>query len=240
MPTLLITGANRGIGLEFTRQYAADKWDVVACCRAPGKAAALQELAKAHPAIRIETLDVTNGASIAALADKMKDTPIDILLNNAGIYSGAGGETSAISGDKSQEFGSLDAAAWEQVLRVNTIAPIMVSEALVPQLQKGMGKKIINITSRMGSLTAMKPGSIAYRSSKAALNGAMRAIADTAQAIGLTIVNFHPGWVRTDMGSARADLTAEQSVISMRKVISALKSENNGQFLNYDGQIIPW
>jgi len=245
MPTILITGANRGLGLEFVQQYTADGWTVIACCRAPEKAEALQALAKKHPALRIEVLDVSDNRSIKTLADKLKDTAIDVLINNAGIFSGTGTDGHHFpveDSDKSQNFGSIDSTAWEKVLRVNTIAPIMIAEAFVPHLIKGEGKKIINITSRMGSLTELenKFGSIAYRSSKAALNSAMRTIASDLKNLGLMIANIHPGWVKTDMGGSYANMTPQQSVTSLRQTITALKPENSSQFLNYDGQILPW
>jgi NAD(P)-dependent dehydrogenase (short-subunit alcohol dehydrogenase family) len=240
MPTILITGANRGIGLEFVKQYAADKWNVIACCRAPQKADALQILAKNKPAIRIEALEVTDSNSIVTLATTLKDSAIDILLNNAGIFSGGSQPASAVTGDKTQTFGTIDADAWAKVLRVNTIAPLMMAEAFVPHLKKGVERKIINITSRMGSLTEMGSGSIAYRSSKAALNGAMRVAMHDLQKSGISIYNLHPGWVQTDMGGSGAHLKPEQSVTAMHKTIAGLKPSQSGSYLNYDGQIIQW
>ena len=245
MPTVLITGANRGLGLEFVEQYACDDWGVIACCRAPGKADALQALAQTHAHIRIEALDVVNDKSIKTLADRLKDTPIDILINNAGIFSGVGIDGSHFpsdTSDTSQNFGSIDSLAWEKVLRVNTIAPLMMIESFLPHLQKGNSKKIINITSRMGSLTELekKSGSLAYRSSKTALNSAMRTIASDLSNLGLIIINIHPGWVKTDMGGAHANMTPQQSITHLRQTIAALKPENSGQFMNYDGSIIPW
>ncbi len=238
MPTLLITGANRGLGLEFTRQYAADGWNVVACCRAPEKAEALQALVKSSPLVKREALEVTDAASIAALAAKLQDAGIDLLINNAGIYSGAA--NAALGKDSSQNFGTIDAAAWATVLNVNTIAPIMIIEAFTPHVKKSAGKKFVNITSRMGSLTEMGAGSVAYRSSKTALNGAMRVIAHDLQPQRLSVYNFHPGWVQTDMGGKNAHLTPEQSVTAMRATIAKLTPESSGSYLNYDGQIIPW
>lgn len=240
MPIVLITGANRGIGLEFVRQYAADKWNVIACCRAPADATELQTLAKTNSSVRIEALDVADDKSIAELASKLKDTPIDLLVNNAGVYSGAGSKISSNMRDKSQEFGSIDSESWMKVLRTNMIAPIMMAQAFTPHLAKGAGKQIVNITSQMGSMTEMGAGSIAYRSSKAGLNGAMRVVMHDLLNRGLSIVNFHPGWVQTDMGGKNAHLTPEQSVTHLRQTIATLKPEDTGQFLNYDGHIIPW
>lgn len=233
--TILITGANRGIGLEFVKQYAMDEWNVIACCRDPAKAKELQQLAKTHPSVQIATLDVSEDASIHNLASQLKGTSIDVLINNAGVYSGTKESTST---DQTQAFGHIDSKAWEKVLRINTIAPIMVIQSLMQNLKKGA--KIVNITSIMGSLAMMNGGLIAYRSSKTALNSSMCAIAADLKDLGLTIVNIHPGWVITDMGGQNADITAQESVTNMRQVIGKLKTKDSGRFLNYDGQTIPW
>lgn len=241
--TVLVTGANRGLGLEFARQYAADGWNVIACCRAPDKAETLQTLAKRYPAVRLETLDTVDDASIKALAAKLKDAAIDVLINNAGIFSGTGRRGVDFpddGGDSSQSFGSLDSAAWAKVLRTNTIAPLMVAESFAPLVARSEDKKIINITSRMGSIAEMGNGDIAYRSSKAALNAAMRAMLNDLTRQGIATANLHPGWVKTDMGGRRALLEPEQSVSGMRRVIAGLSLNNSGQFLNYDGKVIPW
>jgi NAD(P)-dependent dehydrogenase (short-subunit alcohol dehydrogenase family) len=237
MPTVLITGANRGLGLEFVTQYAAESWDVVACCRAPDKADKLQALAKAHKNVTIHQLEVSESKSLSALAERLKTTALDLLINNAGIYSGGGG---TLGNDKSQTFGNIDAIAWAKVLLVNTIAPIMTIQAFASRMKRGAGKKIINITSRMGSLMEMGAGSIAYRSSKAALNGAMRVVKHDLDADSIAIYNFHPGWVQTDMGGKSAHLTPHESVTAMRKTIAGLTHAQSGSYFNYDGQIIPW
>ncbi|MFA4994016.1 MAG: SDR family oxidoreductase [Bdellovibrionales bacterium] len=239
--TVFITGANRGLGFEFVRQYAADQWNVVACCRAPDKAQALQDLAKDNPAIVIEKLDVTDDKNIAALATKLKDTAIDLLINCAGIISGAQALVTAESDDKSQKFGSLDSAAWMKVLRINTIAPIMVSEAFQNNLSKKAGSKLIMISSRMGSIERIsREGFIAYRSSKAALNSAMKSVSFSLKNQKTIVACFHPGWVRTDMGGKSAEFSPEESVAGMKRVITDLTHENSGQFINYDGQSISW
>ena len=244
MPTLLITGSNRGLGFEFARQYAADQWQVIACCRSPEKAHELQALAKANPALKIEPLDLADDQSIDSLAARLKGTAIDLLVNCAGIFSGTGldGHHFLENGpDITQAFGSLDSAAWAKVLRINTIAPIMVSQALKNNLFQGKGRTLIMISSRMGSIERIyRAGDIAYRTSKAALNAAVKSISYSLHDAKITVACFHPGWVQTDMGSKSAELTPEQSVSSIRRVISTLKLENSGQFLNYDGQPIPW
>lgn len=240
MPTILITGANRGLGLEFTRQYLADGWQVIATCRTPQRAASLQALAKQHKNLQIETLDVGDPSSISALANTIKDVAVDILLNNAGIYSGLSQSISARDDDKAQEFGTLDADGWNKVLQINSIAPIMVTQTFLPNIKRGHERKIIFISSRMGSITRTSPGYIAYRSSKATLNAAMRNVALALQPDKITVISFHPGWVQTDMGGANADITPETSITGMRKVIAGLTIEQTGQFLNYDGDVLPW
>lgn len=240
MTTVLITGANRGLGLEFVRQYADDDVEIIAACRDPKKADALKKLAVKHKNIRIEKLEVANGKSVDALAKKLKNVAIDVLINNAGIYSGAAKPRSAQNGDGGQSFGSLDFAAWAKVLLVNSIAPLQVLEAFLPNLLKGKERKAINITSKMGSVELMGHGSTAYRSSKAALNAAMRSVADDLAAKKIAWVNLHPGWVKTDMGGKGADIAVETSITGMRAVIAGLTLKNSGLFLAYDGKTIPW
>ncbi len=241
MPTVLITGANRGLGLEFVGQYARDGWAVIACCRAPEKAEALQALAKTYTAIRIEALDVADDKSIAALAAKLDSMVLDVLINNAGILSGELTSSWGDNNDAGQIFGSLNAPAWEKVLRVNSIAPVLLSQALLPHIKKGKQRKIVMISSEAGSITNMsQAGHLAYRTSKAALNTAMRNMAFTLDTEGVIVASLHPGWVQTDMGGKQGHLTPEQSVSGLRQIIAALKQENSGQFLGHTGQIIPW
>lgn len=241
MPTLLITGASRGLGLEFARQYAADKWNVIACCRAPEKAEKLQALAAANPAVQIETLDVTDDRNIETLALSLSETPLDLLISCAGVFSGAGATVTAASGDETQSFGTIDHTAWMKVLRTNTVAPIMVAQAFQNHLAQGKESKLIMISSRMGSIEGMAhAGDIAYRTSKAALNAAAKNISLSLRDKKITVACFHPGWVQTDMGGKGADLTPEQSVSHMRRAIQTLKLGNSGEFFNYDGQSIPW
>lgn len=235
MPTLLITGASRGLGLEFVRQYAAEGWQVIAACREPAKATALKALAANHPAIQLETLDVTDSTSITALAARLTGQAIDVLINNAGIYSGTG-----IKDDQSQSFGTLDSAAWLRVLQANTVAPLIVTQALMNNLRLGKDRKIVMISSMMGSINRAPGGAYAYRSSKAALNMAMRNLAGELRAEGFSVVSFHPGWVKTDMGGDGADISPETSVTGMRHLIAGLTADKSGAFLSYDGASLPW
>ena len=235
-----MTGASRGLGLEFVRQYASDGASVIACCRAPEKAEQLTALAKTSKHVRILALDVTDPQSLASLVTRLKDEPLDILINNAGIYSGVTGKTQPGVEDRSQEFGSIDGAAFLKVLHANTVSPVLVTEALTPLLEKGKGRKAIIITSKMGSIADMGGSYIAYRTSKAAVNAAARVMALALRPKGIALLNLHPGWVRTDMGGPDAPLSPEQSVRGMRKVIENMSLKQSGQFFAFDGQPIAW
>jgi NAD(P)-dependent dehydrogenase (short-subunit alcohol dehydrogenase family) len=240
MSTALITGANRGLGLEFVRQYAADGWKVIAACRNPGKAAELQAMAKAHKNIHIEHLDVADLKSITALAKKLKDETIDVLINNAGILSGASPSMSAIKNDKSQSFGSIDPDAWLQVMRVNVLAPLKMTEAFVTHVAKSEQRKIVMISSGWGSIELMDGDWYAYRPSKATLNAVTKNLATDLKEYKICIVAFSPGWVQTDMGGKEAEITPETSISSMRKTIAGLGMDHSGGFFNREGEIYPW
>ncbi|MDP2903259.1 MAG: SDR family oxidoreductase [Methylovulum sp.] len=231
MATVFITGANRGLGLEFCRQYAEEDWTVIACCRKPEPSSALATLAEKFPTIQIETLDVADFGQIDALSQKLSTVPIDVLINNAGVY-----------GDNStNRFGHLDYQAWSNTLLVNTLAPVKMAEAFLNQIKAGDIKLIANISSLMGSMADnASGGSLLYRTSKAALNAAMKslAIALKQQAIGVLI--FHPGWVKTDMGGANALINANESVSGMCHVIDNFSLDQSGCFVKYDGTTMPW
>ena len=223
MPTVLVTGANRGLGLEFTRQYAADGWHVIACCRKPGEAEALK---KVKGEVTIEALDVTKDEKITKLATCLKGEAIDLLINNAGIFGPRSGSATP---------------AWLEVLRVNTIAPFRMAEAFAPHVARSKHKKIVNITSVMGSIASNDSGgSPIYRSSKAALNMVMKGLSNELKAKGVTVAVFHPGWVKTDMGGAGAPVAIPDSIGSLRKEIAKLKPSDNGKYFNYDGKPLPW
>jgi NAD(P)-dependent dehydrogenase (short-subunit alcohol dehydrogenase family) len=240
MTTLLVTGANRGLGLEFVRQYAQDPVTILATCRTPEKADALQALAATHKNITIHRLDAADPESMRHLVRQLGKTPLDILINNAGILSGRDGVFTPSVADPSQTLGSLDSKAWEKVLWVNTIAPILVTEACLPLLRQSKAAKIVMISSGWGCITDMDSGYIAYRTSKAALNAAMRNIADTLKQEGITTVSLRPGWVITDMGGPNADLTPQTSIAGMKNVIAGLTVKDTGTFFGYDGKIYPW
>jgi len=226
MPTALITGCNRGIGLEFVRQYAADGWRVLATCRDPGGA---RELAAIFGDVKIHALDVTDADQVAALAKSLAGEPVDLLINNAGV------------GGPDDEFGKTPANAWLEVLRVNAIAPLHVAEQFIGNLESGARKLIVNITSRMGSIADNNSGgSYIYRTSKAALNMVAKSMAQDLKARRMIVVVFHPGWVKTDMGGPHALIPPKTSVAGMRAKIAALTPADSGKFFNYDGQRLPW
>lgn len=232
MRTLLITGANRGIGLEFCKQYALDGWRIFACCREPGKADALKQLAARHPdLIQLHALDVTDHVQIDQLARTLADEAIDLLINDAGVYPAA---------DKGG-FGHTDYAEWMAAFNINTMAPLKMVEAFVKQIASSKLKLIVTITSQMGSIDDNSSGgSYLYRSSKAAANMVVKSLAVDLKGKGITSVAFNPGWVKTDMGGPNAMIPVEQSVTDMRKVIAGLTLADTGKFIGNDGVVIPW
>lgn len=230
MPTVLITGANRGLGLEFCRQYAGQGWDVIACCRNPALASELNGLGQHYASIQIEALDVAHFDQIDMLSKKLSDTSIDVLINNAGVY-----------GDSNRGFGQLDYQAWLNTLTVNTQAPIKMAEAFLPHITRGSKKLVANISSLMGSVSDNDSGgSILYRSSKAALNAAMKSLSIDLKAQGVGVLIFHPGWVKTDMGGANALIDAKTSVGGMCALIEDFTLAQSGNFIKYDGKPMPW
>lgn len=231
MATILITGASRGLGLEFTRQYLAEAWTVIAACRSPGAARGLQDLAaKSKGALTMVELDVTDGASVKRAAGRLQGRAIDVLVNGAGIYGGGG-----------QKLGSLDYEDWRQVLEVNLLGPARVCEAFLDSLERSDRRLIVTITSGMGSLADnTSGGAVLYRTSKAAVNMLMRASAIDLKDRGITCIVVNPGWVKTDMGGPNAKLSPEESIQAMRRLIAKLGPEDSGKFYNYDGREYPW
>lgn len=228
MQTVLITGASRGLGLEFVRQYLADGWRVIATCRHPEKAKDLKALACDR--LICKPLDVASVDGIAALAQAVRSDAIDLLINNAGTL-----------GREAAEIGRIDPRAYNSTMFLNAIAPVLMVQALLPNLERGQGKTVASLSSQMGSITRNTTGGrYAYRSSKAALNAAMKSLAIDLEPRGIGIAVLHPGWVKTDMGGSGADLTPEVSVSNMRKVIAELAAKKSGSFFNYDGTEIPW
>lgn len=230
MSTVLIAGANRGLGLEFVRQYAAAGDRVIAACRTPMKADALTALAAGSSGlITVHPLDVSEDASVRAFKSVIADQPIDIAIANAGVYGGS-----------RQGWSDMDFDAWARTLAVNTMAPLRLAQIVHENLKAGSGKIFVAITSQMGSNAGESTGMFAYRTSKAALNKLMSTLATEWKGDGVIAVPMHPGWVRTDMGGAGAPLSVEESVGAMRAAIAGLKAADSGRFLNYDGSGLPW
>lgn len=232
MPIVLITGTNRGIGLEFVRQYAMNGWRVHACCRNPTSADALNRLAAQYlDRISVHELDVVDHQQIEQLAETLSTESIDLLINNAGVYPFTHGDA----------FGETDYDAWQYAFAVNTMAPLKMIEAFVRQVARSQIKTIVTITSKMGSIADNRGGgSYIYRSSKAAVNIVMKSLSIDLSDKRITAILLHPGWVKTDMGGPGALISAEQSVTGMRRVLEHLQSEDSGKFYAFDGQIVPW
>jgi NAD(P)-dependent dehydrogenase (short-subunit alcohol dehydrogenase family) len=225
MPTVLITGANRGLGLEYARQYLQDGWQVIGTARAPEKASEL----KALNGVEILPLDVGNRESVAALAQSLKGRLIDLLISNAGIYGG-----------KRQVLGDMDYDAWAETFVTNTIGPFHLVEALLPNLQAAKNAKIALMTSLMGSIADASSGSIIYRSSKAALNMVGHLLAADLKRQNITVLLLHPGWVATDMGGQGAPLQPPESITGLRQVIAKATITETGAYLDYQGKQLPW
>ncbi len=236
MPKILITGANRGIGLEFARQYAANGWDIIATCRDPSDADTLQALSHGNNGVQIERLDVTSHDEIDALASRYADLQLDVLLNNAGII----GPLPIPENIGLQHFGSIDYALWERVLRTNTLAPIKMAEAFLPQLKAGRQKKIATLSSTVGSLVERDTPAMAYATSKATLNKALSLLAGQLREAGICVGIFCPGYVQTRMDFGGADVSPKDSVSGLRQLIEDLGPEESGSFRRYDGAQIAW
>lgn len=225
MPTVLITGANRGIGLELTRQFAADGWSVIAACRRPDEA---KELKAVKGEVRILPVDVTDAASVAALKQAVGDRPIDLLLNNAGVIGKRG------------NLAEIDYDVWGKTMETNVFGQIRVTQALLENVLASERKQIAFVSTKMASIAECGGGSYIYRSSKTALNMAVKCLSIEFAERGLTAVMFHPGHVRTDMGGPSAPVLPEESAGGIKRVILGLTPADNGRFLNFDGTEIPW
>jgi NAD(P)-dependent dehydrogenase (short-subunit alcohol dehydrogenase family) len=228
-PSVVITGANRGIGLALVSQYLADGWQVYGGCRQPELATQLAGLAS-NSALSIHQLDVSNPDSIKKLALALSEQSIDLLINNAGI-----------NGGERQSFGDIDYAQWTRVLEVNTLGPYRVSTALANQVENSEQRLMVNVSSAMGSIEQYTTGGhYIYRSSKAALNMVTVNLAHDLRSRGITVLSVHPGWVRTDMGGASADISTQTSAAGLRQLISNATLEDSGRFFSWDGSVLPW
>ncbi|HKU42736.1 MAG TPA: SDR family oxidoreductase [Polyangiales bacterium] len=230
MPSILITGANRGLGLEFAKQYAEAGYRVFATAREPDRATELASLAKRHTSLSVHALAPTDPNSVAALARELQGQPLDILLNNAGSM-----------GPKQQSLGRIDYAGMLETFDINSIAPLRTAEAFLDNVSKSDRKLLVALTSGMGSIADTGGGSYAYRASKAALNMIYRNLAQDLKARGVIAVVINPGWVQTDMGGPGAPLRPADSIADMRKVLDGLTLADSGTFLDYRaGKTWPW
>lgn len=228
MPTALVTGSNRGIGLAFVQSLAADGWRVHACCRNPDKARNLRQVGGE---VHRHRLDVTDGLKVASFARELREDEeaIDLLINNAGTDGGWG------------NFGKTDYDEWLDALRINTLAPMRMAERFHDLIARSERRTIVNISSRMGSIAdASSGGSHVYRSTKAALNMITRCLALELAPRGIVVVSLHPGHVQTEMGGNGAPVNPEDSVAGMRRVIEGLNLEQSGGFYDYQGEELPW
>lgn len=227
MQTVLVTGANRGIGLEITRLLLEQGHSVIAACRDPESADSLAALA-VEDCLEIVALDVGDPASVGACVKRLSGRPIDVLLNNAGVMQRESG------------VDDIDYDFWLHTFAINTLAPVRLAAALKPNLFASPLPRVVTVSSQMGSLARGKAGSMSYRSSKAAINMAMRSLAEEWRDDGIAVSTVHPGWVRTDMGGSDADLAPEKSAADLVRLIMGLTMANTSSFLNHDGTTMPW
>jgi NAD(P)-dependent dehydrogenase (short-subunit alcohol dehydrogenase family) len=231
MPNILITGSNRGLGLEWVRQYASLDWRIFATCRHPSEAKALGDLAEKHPKVSIHRLDVTVPEDIRGLFWDLEGEAVDILLGNAGVYL-----------EKNMaEFGSLCYHDWARTFEVNTMGTVRVAEYFVKNIMLSDKRLIVAISSHMGSIADIEsPGDYYYRSSKAALNATMQGLAVKLKSRGIGVLILHPGGVKTRMGPP-GGISTEKSVKGMRRVIERFDLERDtGSFVQFDGTFMPW
>jgi NAD(P)-dependent dehydrogenase (short-subunit alcohol dehydrogenase family) len=236
MSTILITGANRGLGLEFARQYAADDWEVLATSRQPEKSTELKQVASQQPTVVLHRLDITDDTSVQNLAGQLDGKPIDLLLHSSGVYPREG-----------QHIGEIDYDGWREALDINLFGVLRVTEALLENIAASQRKQIAAISTSLSSLRYVQDGSVAqagtsyqYRTSKTALNMALSILAKELQPRGISVALLDPGWVKTDMGGPHAPLSPKESIAGMRKVLSGNPMEISGKFLGHDGIPRPW
>jgi NAD(P)-dependent dehydrogenase (short-subunit alcohol dehydrogenase family) len=230
MSSIVITGSNRGLGLEFAHQYAEAGWRVYACCRDPNNAQALHALKEQHNKLSVHGMDVRDHHQIDVLAKDLAEESLDIVLNNAGVFY-----------KDSEHFGGLSYEIWLDSFRINTLASAKMAEAFVTHVARSEKKLFVAITSLMGSMEDNGSGGYyPYRSSKAALNAVMKSLAIDLKPRKIGALLLHPGWVKTTMGGEHAEITPQESVRGMRKVINDFKLRNSGRFFNYQGKKLPW
>lgn len=229
MSMYLITGANRGIGLELTRQVLAEGHQVLATCRNPENADELKALA-GDGDLQVAQCDIGQPEDISRLVATVGGKAVDVLINNAGIY-----------GPRDAVLGNLSREPWREVMAIDLIAPMMLTQALLPNIQAGNDKRIAFLSSKMGSIADNSSGgSYMYRTAKAALNQAIKSLAVDLQEQGIIALSLHPGWVRTEMGGPNGLIDTETSARGLLNVISGATASDSGEFIAYDGKRIPW
>ena len=228
--SILITGTNRGIGLEFVKHYLKNNEKVIATCRNRNSAKDLLELENTTSNLSLVELDVSNPNSINEFTSKIADQPIDTFINNAGVF-----------GPRNIEFGNFNAKEWLDVFNINTIAPLLITQKILKNLRLGKNKKLAFISSKVGSIEDNTGGGMyIYRTSKTALNQVIKSLSIDLKEENFIVVALHPGWVQTDMGGPNALIDTKTSVKGMTEVIDSLTPKNSGKFYNYDGSPIPW
>ena len=229
--TYFITGCNRGLGLEFVQQLLARGQRVIATCRDIATATDLTALTLKHSGqLSLVEMDVSDEASMREAVALLNDEAIDVFINNAGMY-----------GPRDANFGNVDGPAMAEVLYTNAVAPVLLTQLLIDNVRKGSGKKLVYVSSKMGSIADNgRGGSYIYRSSKTALNSVVKSLALDLAPEGIATATLHPGWVRTDMGGPNGLIDAPESVSGMLNVIDGLSVADTGQFFNYDGSTIAW
>ena len=228
--SILITGTNRGIGLEFVKHYLKNNEKVIATCRNRNSAKDLLELENTTNNLSLLELDVSKPNSIDEFTSKIANQPIDTFINNAGVF-----------GPRNIEFGNFNAKEWLDVFNINTIAPLLITQKILKNLRLGKNKKLAFISSKVGSIEDNTGGGMyIYRTSKTALNQVIKSLSIDLKEENLIAVALHPGWVQTDMGGPNALIDTKTSVKGMAEVIDNLAPKNSGKFYNYDGSPIPW
>ena len=229
MRTVLISGANRGLGLVFAKQYLAAGDRVVAGVRDAAGASELRDL-PGGDRLSVHALDVADDASVKAFRGAVGEAPIDILIANAGVTGG----------ERQRSLEDLDYDAWLRAFSINTLGPVRLAEAFANQVAAGRDRKMIAISSLLGSTGDTSGGQLAYRSSKAALNNVWRNLSLELKDRGIACIAVHPGWVKTDMGGPQAPLEAEQSISALRAAIDRWTLQDTGRFLSWEGEELPW
>jgi NAD(P)-dependent dehydrogenase (short-subunit alcohol dehydrogenase family) len=230
MSRYIVTGTNRGIGLEFVKQLLAQGHEVIATARDPEAVPALKALQQTDGNLRLLPLDIADEGSIAAFVSAVGAEPVDVLINNAGVY-----------GPREASLGTLRTADWAEVMLIDLIAPVMLAQALLPALRRGKDRRIAFLSSMMGSIADNSSGgSYIYRSAKAGLNQAVKSLAVDLARENFIVLPLHPGWVKTDMGGPNAMIDATTSVTGLLQRIQKTTAADSGKFLNYDGKVIAW